>query len=97
MSGTEHPAADVVEHAQRAEHEQPASKAAADHRADRLADGGEQHRPAESDEREPPGLIAADQRGAEPGAEIGAEREPGKGEDADDEAAPEPRERGRGR
>ncbi len=90
--GTEYSAAHVVEHTQRTEHDQPPSKAPADHRPDRLTDGGEQHRPAESDQREPPRPDRRRQGRAEAGAEIGAEREAGKGEDADDEASPKPRE-----
>ena len=92
--GAEQPAADVVEEPQRAEHEQCPPEAAARHRPDRLADRRAQHRDAEGDERKPPAEVAADERGADPRADVEAEREPGEREDADDEASPEAGERG---
>ena len=95
--GSEHSAPDVVEQAQRAEHEQRPPEAAARHRSDRLADGRAHHRAAERDERQPPGQVAADERRADPGAEVEAERETGEREHTDDEAAPEAGERGQQR
>ena len=88
-------ATDVVEEAQRAEHDEELPQVPSDQRAERLAERGAHHRAAERDERQPAREVVADERRPDARAEIEADRESGEREHSDDEPPPEAANRGR--